>query len=127
MIKPSSLTIAAALFLGLLQSAPAEKVEKREEVRESKTVSSSNSISSSTANDKGTVTYNDKEVWKGKVKKGLTTIAKSVDEENLAAAWDGRKLVWENVNGAGKKLEPDLKKALKQQEKLKKGLPIPPA
>ena len=61
------------------------------------------------------------------MKKGLTTIAKSIDDENLAAAWDGKKMVWENVAGAGKKLEPDLKKALDQQKKLKKGLQIPGA
>jgi len=126
MIRPSIFTLSAALLLGALQSAPAEKVEKRKVVRESKTVTSSNSISSSTTDDKGTVTYNGKEVWKGKVKKGLTAIAKSIDDENLAAAWDGKKLVWENVKGAGKKLEPDLKKALDQQKKLKKNLPIPP-
>ncbi|NNM28288.1 MAG: hypothetical protein HKO57_02110 [Akkermansiaceae bacterium] len=113
---PLILKISAVFILGTVFSAHAEKVEKREEARESST--SSASISSSVSNDTGSVKYNDKEVWTGKVRKGLNTVAKSVDGADLAAAWDGRKLVWENVKDAGKKLEPELKELLK---KLKQG------
>ena len=66
---------------------------------------SSSSMSSSVNNGKGTVKYNDKEVWKGKVKKQLFSLAESVDGKACAAAFDG------------KKLEPRLKKLLRKLPK----------
>lgn len=54
---------------------------------------------------------NGEEVWSGKVKKGLIAVSKSENGRDLAAAFDGRKLVWENVDGAGAQLEAERKKA----------------
>ena len=114
---PLILKVSALLVMGGVCSVHAEKVEQRKEVKQ--TVNSSASISSSVSDGKGTVKYNDREVWKGKVRKGLNTVAKSVDGEDLAAAWDDKRLVWENVKGAGQKLEPDLRELLKKQKKLR--------
>lgn len=76
------------------------------------------SISSSTKDGKGTVSYNDKEVWKGKVKKQLSALTKAEDGKECAAAFDGKKVVWELNKGDGKKLEPELKKLLKKLPKI---------
>ncbi len=75
------------------------------------------SISSSNSDGKGKVSYNKKEVWKGKVRKQLFALAKSDDGKQCAAAFDGKKVVWELNKGDGKKLEPELKKLLKKLPK----------
>ena len=87
-------------------------------VTKTATSTSSVSISVKTNNDESTVTYNNKEVWKGKVKKPVITVAKSVEGKDLAAAFEGKKVLWENVVGAGKQLEDERKKAAKQLKKL---------
>ena len=94
-----------------------EKKETKSSVRTSSSTSSVK-ISVNQTNDEAVVTFNDKEVWKGKVRKSIIAVAKSVDGKDLAAAFDGKKVVWENVAGAGKQLEDERKKAAKRKKKL---------
>lgn len=105
MYAPLILKISVLLLLGGLPFVHArERADQKEEAREDKKNARA-SISSSQNGDQGTVTFNGKEVWKGKVEKGLSTVASSVDGKSLAAAWDGKKLVWESEKGAGAALE----------------------
>ena len=85
-------------------------------------------LSTSVINGKGTINYNGKKVWQGPVKKDLKAITKAAsDNKNgqqknteIAAVWDGKKLVWESSPGAGAALEPDRKKQERELEKLKR-------
>lgn len=67
------------------------------------------SIIGSVSNGDGVVTYDGEVVWEGKITKGLRTLADAVAENGVekeyAAAWDGDVLLWENVTGAGEKLD----------------------
>ena len=85
------------------------------------TSNASANISVQQNNDEATVKYNGKEVWKGKVEKLVIAVAKSVDGNDLAAAFEGKKLLWENVAGAGKQLEDERKKAARRLEDLGAG------
>lgn len=77
-------------------------------------------------NGRGTITYNGKKVWEGRVKDDLKAIVKVVRGKHLkyaegtevAAVWDGDKLVWENVKGAADELEPERLKLQEQKERL---------
>ena len=88
-------------------------------------------LSTSVINGKGTVTYNGKKVWQGRVKKDLKAFSKATSSNDngqekkaeYAAVWDGNKLVWENSPGAGAALEPERKKQERQLEKLKRQVP----
>ena len=101
----------AALFL---TSAVAD-VEKNVK---SVSVTSSSNITVSQSNDEATVKYNGKEVWKGKVRKPVIAVSKSDNGNDLAAAFEGRKLLWENVAGAGKQLEDERKESAKRLKQL---------
>ncbi|QTN33469.1 hypothetical protein HZ994_14460 [Akkermansiaceae bacterium] len=87
-------------------------------------------LSTSVINGKGTITYNGKKVWLGPVKKDLKAFSKAMSSsENgdqksteYAAVWDGDKLVWENMPGAGAALEPEREKQEQELEKLKRQL-----
>lgn len=78
--------------------------------------SSSVSISVEQTNDEAVVKFNNKEVWKGEVRKSVIAVSKSENGNDLAAAFDGRKLLWENVAGAGAKLEEERKAAARRQK-----------
>lgn len=86
------------------------------------------SVSSRVANGKGTVSYQGKRVWRGRVKEGLRVASKMVsgfkgkytDDTELAAAWDGDKLLWENVKGAAQELQPEFLKMEKQLREARK-------
>ena len=69
----------------------------------------SGGISCSVANGQGKVAYKGQEVWKGKVEHGLSGTASTINGTELAAAFDGDKVVWENVSGAAKQLKPKAK------------------
>ena len=56
-------------------------------------------------NGKSTVSYQGKAVWSGKTKSQVTAKARTVDGKEYAAAYDGQKVVWENVKGAAKQLQ----------------------
>ena len=77
----------------------------------------------------GTIDYNGKRVWKGRVKSdhltAIASVANGGGEEpkyaagtELAAVWDGDKLLWENVKGAAIELEPQRQKLQEQMERL---------
>ncbi len=56
------------------------------------------------ANGKATVAYKGKVVWSGKAKSRVTAKARTVDGKEYAAAFDGKKVLWENVKGAAKQV-----------------------
>ena len=62
-------------------------------------------VSISTANGKTTITYKGKDVWTGKAKGRVTGKNKVVDGKEYVAAFDGDKVIWENVPGAGQKVK----------------------
>ena len=109
----STATSLVAAVLAMTTITQADQSNTKEETRTVSSTSSA-SISVQTNNDESKVTYNGKEVWKGKVKKPVITVAKSIDGNDLAAAFEGKKLLWENVAGAGKQLEDERKKAVKR-------------
>ena len=118
-----SIALVSALSLGVAHAEfePTKKTEKVEKkVAKKVEEKSSNSISSSVTNGKGSVIYGKKVVWEGKVKKGLSQIAKSENGKNSAAAYDGRKVVWELNEGDGKLLRPKKKKDGKKKKDPKK-------
>lgn len=85
------------------------------------------SLKAISKNGKGTITYKGQEVWKGRVTSDLKVIGKVVsgnttkyaEGTELAAVWDGEKLLWENVKGAAQELEPERRKMGEQAERLK--------
>ena len=58
------------------------------------------SLSVSTVNGQTTVLYNGKEVFSGPTKGKVSSRSVSRDGKDFAAAWDGDKVIWENVKGA---------------------------
>jgi hypothetical protein len=62
-------------------------------------------ISVSTSNGKTTIVYQGKEVWTGKTTGKVTGKSKAVGDTTYAAAFDGDKVIWENVKGAGAKVK----------------------
>lgn len=109
-----TLVLAFSMAALLMSSAEADNEKNVKSV----SVTSSSSISVNQSNDEATVKYNGKEVWKGKVKKPVITVSKSENGNDLAAAFEGKKLLWENVNGAGKQLEDERKESAKRLKKL---------
>jgi len=108
--KNTLLSISFALALGgaqlsTIQAAPGQSANTPDASEESTGVS----ITGSVNNGDGVVTYDGEEVWKGEVTNGLRTMAEVIDEDGgekeYAAAWDGDELLWENVSGAGEKLD----------------------
>ena len=80
--------------------------------------SSSASLTTQQTNDRGSVTFNGTKVWEGKVRKSLIAVSKSVDGKTLAAAFDGKKVVWENAAGVGTQLESERQEAARRAKKL---------
>ncbi len=62
-------------------------------------------INVSTSNGRTTIAYQGKEVWSGKTTGKVTGKAKSVDGVDYAAAFDGDKVIWQNVAGASRHLK----------------------
>jgi len=114
------LKLSAAIFFGGLHSAHASLDERKAEARTGKRAKSATSVSIGGSQDgeEGKVIYNQKEVWKGKVRTQLLSIAKSIDGVDYAAAWDGEKLIWENLEGAAEKLNGDLRELLQRKQAL---------
>lgn len=50
------------------------------------------------------VTFRGKQVWKGKAKNKVAGKVKEVGGVTYAAAFDGKKVLWENVRGAAKRV-----------------------
>jgi hypothetical protein len=67
-------------------------------------------IKVATAGGESVVTFEGKEVWKGATKKAVTAKEKTVDGRTYAAAFDGKKVLWENVPGAAEKVGRRAKK-----------------
>jgi len=61
-------------------------------------------ISVKTENGKSLVVYKGKTVWSGKAAGKVTAKAKTIDGKEYAAAFDGKKVVWESPKGAAKQL-----------------------
>ena len=74
---------------------------------ESSVVNSSASISVKTENGKTTVTYNGKDVFKGSTKGRVSAKASSENNVEYAAAFDDKKVIWENVPGAANHVKMD--------------------
>lgn len=62
-------------------------------------------IKVATKDGKATVTYKGKSVWTGKVKGRVTGLARTVNGTEYAAAFEGNKVLWENVKGAAKQVK----------------------
>ena len=62
-------------------------------------------ISVSTQNGVSTITYQGKQVWSGKTTGQVLGRSKMVGDVSYAAAFDGNKVIWENVPGAGAKVK----------------------
>jgi hypothetical protein len=62
-------------------------------------------ISVSTQNGVSTITYQGKAVWTGKTTGQILGRSKVVGNVTYAAAFDGNKVIWENVPGAGAKVK----------------------
>lgn len=62
-------------------------------------------ISVSTQNGVSTITYQGKQVWSGKTTGKVLGRSKMVGDVSYAAAFDGNKVIWENVPGAGAKVK----------------------
>ncbi len=67
-------------------------------------------IKVTSADGKCVVTYKGKEVWKGATMGTVAAKEKTVDGKTYAAAFDGRKVIWENVPGAARKVGRPAKK-----------------
>lgn len=62
-------------------------------------------ISVSTQNGVSTINYQGKQVWSGKTTGQVLGRSKTVGDVTYAAAFDGNKVIWENVPGAGAKVK----------------------
>ena len=62
-------------------------------------------ISVSQSNEQATVNYNGKQVWSGPVKGTLVGRSSNINGVEQAAAFDGDKVLWENVPGAAEHLK----------------------
>ena len=62
-------------------------------------------VSVSTQNGVSTITYQGKQVWTGKTTGKVLGRSKAVGDVTYAAAFDGNKVIWENVPGAGAKVK----------------------
>jgi hypothetical protein len=103
-MKTLLIKIGAATLIALVAGAwplSAQNVDKIK--KDARTAAAG--ISVSTANGKTTIVYQGKEVWTGKTTGKATGRSKSVDGTQYAAAFDGDKVLWENVPGAAKKVK----------------------
>ena len=62
-------------------------------------------LSTATTDGKTRVFFNDQEVFSGPDLGLITTKSRIVGEKAFAAAWDGDRLLWENVPGAAAQLK----------------------
>ncbi len=62
-------------------------------------------VVATTTNGKTTITYQGKVVWTGATKGKVSTNSKTIKGEQYLAAYDGDKVLWENVPGAAAKLK----------------------
>ena len=88
-------------------------------------VGASASISSKVDGRKGTVVYKGNKVWEGRVRRNLVAIAEALGGRygDCAAAWDGKKLVWENKPGAAANLRAaNLREKLEALHERREGL-----
>lgn len=69
------------------------------------TLSVSAGVTVTTVNGVSTVTWKDKAVWTGKTANSVRAQAQTVDGVEYAAAWDGTRVIWENVPGAAEKVK----------------------
>lgn len=129
----SAIFLSAFTALTAIQSATADppKIDPErllEKLESSQGSQDQLNLKAVSINGKGTVTFNGEEVWKGRVKSNdLTAIAKVsngneskyAEGTELAAVWDGDKLIWENVRGAADELQPEFQKARQKAKELK--------
>ena len=59
-----------------------------------------------------TVRFKGKEVWKGKTTEPVSAMSKTVDGKTFGAAFEGEKVLWENVKGAAKEVRTGQKPLL---------------
>lgn len=132
----SAILLSSVIALTAVQSVPADppKIDpdrSLENLDNSKNSQDQVNLKAVNINGKGTVTYKGQEVWKGEVKSDqLTAIAKASNGKEskysegteLAAVWDGDKLVWENIHGAANDLQPEFQKARQKAKELKDAL-----
>ena len=90
-----TLTLAIASAAVPMQSAPQDKAERRV----------SSGISVTNRNGDVTVTWKGKVVFTGKAAGRVTAKSANENGTEFAAAYDGDKVLWENVPGAGEKLK----------------------
>ncbi|MBM3878081.1 MAG: hypothetical protein FJ386_15445 [Verrucomicrobia bacterium] len=94
-----SLALATVTALLLAPAAPTavaqQKIEKR----------ASSGISVSNRNGDVTVTWKGKVVFTGKAAGRVSAKSSNENGTEFAAAFDGDKVLWENVPGAGEKLK----------------------
>ncbi len=93
----------AALVAGSLSALPVAG-QNMDQIKKSARTAAAG-ISVSTANGKTTVTYRNKEVWSGKTTARVTGRSKVVNGTEYVAAFDGEKVIWENIPGAAKKVK----------------------
>ncbi|MBP7950149.1 MAG: hypothetical protein KA004_10865 [Verrucomicrobiales bacterium] len=80
----------------------------------------SGNVSITSKDGQATVRWNGTEVWSGSASGKVRTLSKTTDQGELAAAFDGDKVLWENEQGAAAKLQA-------KDGSSKEPLPEPPA
>ena len=98
----AALMIAAVILCGSGAALGAGIAQQSSTNASLLSASSSASISVKTVNGQSTVTYNGKDVFTGRTKGKVTAKASSANGTEYAAAFDGKKTIWENVPGAAK-------------------------
>lgn len=107
MITLLTVPVVAALFH--FAAPPAETANPEKTATKSVSKSYSSSISTRTENGLTTVTCNGKEVWTGPTSNAVKSQSVSRNGETFAAAFDGDKVIWENEEGAGAKVQDAVK------------------
>jgi cytochrome bd-type quinol oxidase subunit 1 len=92
-------TLVAASLIALPVSA--QNISK---IKESARTAAAG-IAVTSANGQTTVVYKGQEVWTGKTKNKPVGKTKVVGGKEYVAAFDGDKVIWENVPGAGQKVK----------------------
>ena len=96
------LGVAAIVATGFVSStASAQNIGK---IKQSARTAAAG-ITVSTQNGVSTITYQGKVVWTGKTTGQVLGRSKMVGDVSYAAAFDGNKVIWENVPGAGAKVK----------------------
>ena len=97
-----ALMIAAVSLCGSVAALSAETSKQSNTNSSSRSARSSACISVKTVTGQSTITYNGKDVFTGHTKGMVTAKASSENGTEYAAAFDGKKVLWENVPGAAK-------------------------